>query len=183
MVNLLTPETRARLATRYYLRLATVTLVAFGLALALAAVLMLPTYFLIHAEADQAKEYVETANAIAAERAKGAAQETLAAFHEGVKLLTSSASDPSLARIMSFLTVNIPRGVTLSAVDVRYTKEGNASVSVTGVARTRAALIAYSQELKQVAEFRDVSIPVSNLVADVDSVFSITLVWQRPQTP
>lgn len=183
MVNLISPELRARLTTRYITRLATIATLAVGTAFFITAVVMLPTYFLIHAEADQASEYVETAKAIADERAKGAAQETLATFHESVRLLTDSGREPSYGHILSLLTDGRPRGVTLSDISVVYDESGNASVSVGGVARTRAELIAYSQELKEVVEFSNVTVPVSDLVADVDSSFSLTLTWIRPKKP
>ncbi len=183
MVNLISPELRTRLSARYVIRLVTITTLTVGTVFLITAVLMLPTYFFIHAEADQATEYVETAKAIADERAKGAAQETLSTFHESVRLLTENTREPSYGRILSFLTDARPRGVALSDIAVVYEDNGNASVSVGGVARTRAELIAYSQALKEVIEFSDVAVPVSDLVADVDSSFSLTLNWIRPKTP
>lgn len=183
MVNLVSPTLRRRLSLRYYLRLATVLATSIGVALTITAALMLPTYFIIHAEADQAEGYVTTASAIASERAKGAAQETLATFHESVTLLTEAHRDPAFARIMSLLTEELPRGVFLSDASVVFQEDGNASVSLKGTARTRAELIAYTNTLKKVPEFTSVNVPVGDLVADVDGAFTVSLTWVRPQKP
>lgn len=181
MVNLLTHEARRHLTRRYYARILTVLLGVLCAAFVASAVLLLPTYFFIHAEADQAATYVAAAGEIASQRAKGASQETLSTFHESVTLLTSAHREPSYARILSLLTEQMTRGVALNAIKVTYKADGNATVSLSGVARTRAELIAYTNELKKVSEFRNIDIPVGDLVADVDSEFSVTLTWQRPK--
>ena len=119
---------------RYYARLATLSLLALALATAAGAILLLPSYFFIHAEADQASQYVASAGGIANERAKGQSQETLAAFNEAVRLLNTSARDPAFARIMGILTTDMPRGVSISTVDVVYDDQGSAAVKIAGVA-------------------------------------------------
>lgn len=183
MVNLISPTLRARLMSLYYARLVTACALAIAVALSVTAILLLPTYFFIHAEADQAQEYVEAASGIAATRAKGAAQETLASFNEAVKLLTAVNHEPSVSHMLTLLTSDMPRGVTLSTIDIVSDTSGNATVLLSGTARTRAELIAYSATLKKIPEFSNVSVPVSALVADVNSTFSVTMTWVRPQKP
>lgn len=180
MVNLISPTLRASLERLYYTHFVTVLCVALGCAFGIVAILMVPTYLFIHAEADQAAGYVKTASDIADTRAKGGAQETLATFHESVLLLTSAHRDPSFAHIMTLLTTDVPRGVSLSGVSVTYDESGNAHVSVDGIAKTRAELIAYTLKLKKITEFTDLNVPVGDLVADVDSTFSVTTTWVRP---
>lgn len=183
MVNLISPATRARLLRLYYTRFITVLATTVGVAFLISAVLMMPTYFFIHAEADQAAEYVQTANQIATQRAKGSAQETLSGFHESVKLLTASNRDPSFAHILGLLTSDLSRGVSLSAIAVTYDDAGNAKVAVDGIAKTRAELIAYTAQLKKIGEFTNLVVPVGDLVADIDSTFSVSFTWVRPKKP
>lgn len=183
MVNLISETLRSRLQWLYYSRLVTVVFTVLGLALLATALLMLPTYFFIHAEADQAEGYVRSAGDIATQRAKGQSQETLATFHEAVKLLTVSARDPAFQHIVSLITTDLPRGVSLSGVHLVYDTAGNAALKLDGMARTRAELIAYSAVLKKIPELTNVSVPVSDLVADIDSTFSVTATWVRPQKP
>jgi Tfp pilus assembly protein PilN len=181
MVNLTTPKHQAQLIRLYYIRIGTVLCVTLALAGTAVAALLLPSYFLIHAEADQAAEYVETARAIATERSKSQSQETLAAFNDSIKLLTNAQRSPVFAHVLEVLTETIPKGVALTNIDATYADAQSVRVVVRGVARTRAELIAYSNTLKRHPELSGVVVPVSDLVADVDGAFSVTLTWNRPK--
>ena len=183
MVNLITPKARVSLMTLYYSRLFAVLFSALGSAVAVGAILLLPSYFFIHAEADQASQYVASAGGIAKERAKGAAQETLAAFNESVRLLHSAAREPSFAHIMTLSVQDKPRGISVSTIEVVYDATGTAHITLAGTASTRATLIAYADLLKKVPEFKSVVLPVSDLVADVGGDFTITADWVPPQKP
>lgn len=181
MVNLISPKQKAFLAQTYVSRFLTVAfLLLAGLGSATLA-LLAPSYFIIHAEADQAEEYVQTATQIAAERAKGQSQETLQRFHEAVGLLTKAGRPASYAHILSITTEERPAGVFIAEVHVAYEDDGSALVTLIGTARTRAELIAYSNMLKKTPELTAVVVPVSALVADVNSEFTITLKWVRPK--
>jgi hypothetical protein len=145
--------------------------------------LLLPTYFLVHAEADQAAEYVEASRAIAAERAKSQSQETLATFTESVKLLTAAERPPTLAHVLEVVTSDIPKGISLSDIDITFPGNEKVVVALNGTARTRAELIAYSNMLKRHPELSSVDVPVGDLVANVDSSFSMSMNWTRPAKP
>ncbi len=172
-----------RLTVLYYARVATVLLTGAGVAILIGAALLLPSYFFIHAEADQASAYVETAGSIADQHAKGAAQDTLAQFNEAIRLLSGADRNPVFAHLMTLITESLPRGVGVSTVSVVYDDSGNATIAVSGTAGTRAELLAYSDALKKVGELKNVTVPVSDLVADVDGSFSLTATWDRPRKP
>lgn len=180
MVNLITPKHRRELHLLYVTRLVTV----FGLVCTAAgigvAVLLLPTYLLIHAEVGQSAEYVQAASDIASQRAKGQSPETLQRFQEAVQLLTNAGREPATARILELSTQDLPRGITITSVKVVYSEKGDAKIDISGVARTRAELIAYSNQLKKIPELTDVTVPVSDLVADVDGDFAISM--NHPKT-
>lgn len=181
MVNLITPAERATLTRLYLLRLATVALSALASAVLVTLVLLTPSYAMLRAEAEQAGSYVQSATALAEQRAKGQSQETLQKFQEAVTLLTGASRKPSFAEILAASTNERPAGVTVSTVTVTYDAQGNAVVSLQGTARTRAALIAFANELKRTPNLTQVVVPVSNLVADVDASFSMTMKWIKPK--
>ena len=182
MVNLLSPKQRTLLSRLYVLRLVTVLSLALANAGLVTLLLLLPSYFTIHAELDQASDYVEAATALATERAKGQSPETLQRFQEEVKFLTEYTREPRTARILELVTTDRPGGVFLTSITTLFDQKG-ATVSLAGTARTRAELIAYSNALKKVPEFSNVVVPVSALVADVDSTFTVSLRWTTPTTP
>lgn len=183
MVNLISPAHSRKLHALYYSRLIATAATTLACALGATAVLMLPSYFIIHAEADQAAEYVRTAEAIANERAKTQSQEALAAFNESVRHLQNADRRPAFGRILEVLTEELPRGVSLGDISTAYADQGTARLVVKGTARTRAELIAYSNTLKRHPELTNVVVPVSDLVADVDSAFTISATWVRPKKP
>ncbi len=180
MVNLLSPKQRRALSLLYVVRLATAALMTLGGVGALIATLLLPSYFTIHAEADQAEEYVAATAKLVDERAKGESQAVLQRFHESVHELTRASRAPSYARILELTTQDRPLGVGISSVEVSYDSAGNAVIVLTGVARTRAELIAFSNTLKKVPELSNVVVPVSALVADINASFTMTMTWTRP---
>lgn len=183
MVNLISSTTRRKLTTLYYARLVTATSVALGSVVLIGTVLLLPSYFFINAEVDQASRYVASAEGIANQRAKGAAPETLAAFNEATRFLNTTAREPSFAHIMILAVEDKLLGISVSNVAVTYDDGGVATVRLTGTATTRAVLIAFSNQLKKVAEFKNVTIPVSDLVSDTDGPFSISLQWHPTPRP
>lgn len=178
MVNLISRRQRSIVREVYLLRVITVlgfALASVGLAV---AVLLLPSYLLLRAEVGQAEEYVTAAQAIASERAKGQAPETLKRFEESVKLLTQAGRAPATATILERTTQDMPKGLALTAVSIVYAENGEGKLTISGRARTRAELIAYSNQLKKVENLTNVALPVSDLVADVDSEFTVTAVWK-----
>ncbi len=181
MVNLITPKHRTELRRLYITRLATVFgLVCTGVGIGV-AVLLLPTYLLIRGEVSQSAEYVQAASDIASQRAKGQSPETLQRFQESVQLLTDAGREPTTATILERTTQDLPRGVAITSVALTYSEKGDAKISISGVARTRAELIAYSNQLKKNPELTDVLVPVSDLVADVDGDFTITMNHPAPK--
>jgi Tfp pilus assembly protein PilN len=178
MVNLISAAHRSKLKLLYVSKLVTLVGIALGSVGVAVSVLLLPSYLLIHAELDQAAEYVDAARAIASERAKGQSPETLQRFQESVTLLTAAGRSPQTARVLESTTQDMPKGVTISEITLTYDDAGGARVAIAGAARTRAELIAYSNQLKRTPRLTQVTVPVSDLVADVNSTFTVTLEWK-----
>jgi hypothetical protein len=176
MVNLITPALRRSLTTTYYIRLTTAASLAVAGALLVALFLLVPSYLFIHAEADQAEAYVTTATAIADERAKNEAPDTLQTFNEELKALKNIEHTPLFAKVVSVITGDIPRGVSLNKIDVEN-KGASAAITISGSAQTRAQLIAYADQLRHEQGMSNVIVPVSDLVADVDSSFSVSATY------
>lgn len=182
MVNLLTKQTKSELLMKYYTRLATLVFVSLGCAALFSALLLLPSYFVIHAEADQASSYVSTVTAIADERAKSQAAEDLAVFKEEVAFLDTNRREARVARMLSTLTAEVPRGISIDSLVIDLSDPKTIQVATKGIAATRAILVAYRDQLKKSGDFLSASIPVSDLVADVNSGFSMNLVVET-KTP
>lgn len=182
MVNLISPKHRAELTRLYLARLATSAATALIGAAIITTLLIVPSYLIIHADADQVNGYVQSVTDLATQRAKGQSPETLQKFQEEINFLTTSAQPPVLAHVLELTTQDRPGGVFISSVSTTI-NPGGVDVSIEGTARTRAELIAYANALKKIPELSDVVVPVSALVADIDSTFTLTCRWVKPKTP
>lgn len=181
-VNLISATRRASLVLRYRSAVLAVLLLALACAVTVGALLTLPAYFFVHAEADQANDYVVAAEAIAADRVKTDARQALSGFTMAVELLNASHTPPALAHTMTLVTEPLPRGVYLTKFSSRAETDG-AVLTIDGVAGTRAALIAYARALRAVPQLSEVTVPVDDLVAGTEAPFTVTLRWTRPPAP
>lgn len=183
MVNLLTPKHRAALTRLYLSRLATIVATTLISCAAITILLIVPSYLIIHADADQVSGYVQSVTDLATQRAKGQSPETLQKFQEQINFLTTAAQPPVLAHVLELTTQDRPSGVSISSITTNLGTGGRVDVSIEGTARTRAELIAYANTLKKIPELSNVVVPVSALVADIDSSFTLTCTWTKPKTP
>lgn len=177
MVNIISPRAQSTLRSTYYLRLLTTTLVALACTTLIGLALLLPSYFLIHAEADEAARYVETQTAIADQHTKSQATDTLNAFNEKINLLATSAHTPAFAHVLSLAVQPLPRAVSIDTIDMEFKTDGAVVATFSGTAGTRGDLIAYAEALKKVQEFKNVTLPVSDLVAEKGNPFKITATY------
>lgn len=68
-----------------------------------------------------------------------------------------------------------PRGIYLSGLEYMINKDSVAELRVTGVAETRAALIAYEKRLNTAPHFGPVVSPLSNFITSSNAEFTLTL--------
>jgi len=179
MVNLLPYATQNALRRAYYFRIAGSFFFVTGCALLVGVVMLAPSFLLIHADADDAERYVTTLKGIADQRSKNASSEALAAFGEQVRLMNQLYRAPLIERALARATTNIPKGISINKISADYDKEGDIKLSMSGTALTRAALIAYTEQLKSSAEFSNVVVPVSALVLERDAEFSVTAEFKK----
>jgi hypothetical protein len=183
MVNLLTKAAKSSLTLTYYTRLATLFFMLLAFVSAASVAMLLPSYFSIHAEVDDAARYVKALSDIADQHAKGQAAETLSVFTDTVHLLGSSNHDPVLGKILLLTTGVVPKGVSVDSLDASAEPNGTVKVTVSGVAATRASLLTYSDNLKAVHTLSGVTVPVSALVSEINNDYSIQMLYTPTKTP
>jgi Tfp pilus assembly protein PilN len=179
MVNLLPIRARRALIRDYYLRLAALALFLIALVTVLGGLLLVPSFFLARATAQEAARYRAALEETVGlkERAGVAAQ--VATLSERVRLLDTFAASPATPAIVATLMDAMPRGVTLTALSIARTGTG-ASLVISGSAGTRDALLSLAASLKSVTTFSGVSLPVSSLVSDADIPFTIGFTYTAP---
>lgn len=172
-INLLPAAAKAELRLHYRLRLATVLFSVLGFVCCISAALLLPTYFAIRADADEAARYVAALTDLAAQRAQNPANRTLTIFAESIKLLGAADLPPVVGPAVATISGPLPNNVSVDRIELERI-EGAVDITITGTAATRASLIAYVDGLKATPNLQQVSVPVSALVPEINAPFTVT---------
>ncbi len=173
MVNLLPSQSQARLSRTYYVRLATTLLSALVVVLFLGALLLTPSYLLARDEAESAKRYLSALDESAGLRERSGALSVVAELKEVLELSKLFAEPPVTADTLSAITSHVVAGVRIQKIVFGKTEEGKTSISVAGIADTRAGLLSFAEALKADATFEGVTLPVSQLAQDTDIEFTL----------
>lgn len=174
MINLIPPRAKKSLLVEYWVRVVTVWLLLCSLALILGAAVLWPTYVLIDGQ-------VSVYEISAAE-----ASEKVADYKNVSKQLVQASQQAKIVmdeRDSSLFSDYIELFESLQTVDISISqiKLGRngvdiSPVTITGVASDRQALASFRDRLLQQEMVESVDLPISSLLSDKDSNFSITVV-------
>jgi Tfp pilus assembly protein PilN len=174
MLNLLPQEEKDRVVAGYRMRLAIVAAIFTSALFAVAAVGLLPAYVSERAEtnvlikAQQDADQRNTAESLAEAKKLEASNKVLADYLEartaliGTSLTASSVIERVLAK----------RGTEISVLHIEVASN---LVEISGVARTRAGLIAFLESLKADSDFKTAVLPISDLAKSTEATFTIQI--------
>lgn len=172
----LLPESAARLVRRdYFLRLATVAVLALALLLIAHALLLLPSYIYLRQEvADRAQHLASVDEALAGTDTQATSR--LAAIRTNAQYLTTLAGAPTSSGAIR-LILSVPHaGIELSGFSYGLTDDGKShSMRLTGTASTREALRNYDLALSSAPWASNVELPISAYAKEQDISFVITV--------
>jgi hypothetical protein len=171
----LLPADAARAVRRdYFLRLATVGLLALSFAVVVHGALLLPTYQYLGQEAAARRVQLSRMDEELVTGGDKQATEELARVRADATYLGTLASVPMSAGVLR-LVLAVPRaGVSLTGFS--YAADGKAEkVGITGVAATREALRNYDLALSSAPWAEKVDLPVSVYAKEADVPFTITV--------
>jgi hypothetical protein len=173
MINLLPPDGKKALRTEYYLRVATTYSFLVGIALAITAALLLPTYFYVR---------FQSAALSASAAAEGREAETFAAIERAVteanalsELYNESPRYVPLSEIVAELTSLSGRGVTLQSFTLGRSGETFPTFTIVGTAENRNALVEFRNRVEAHEYFASVDLPLSTLARDVNIPFQVNV--------
>lgn len=175
MYKLLPPESRESVRGEYLMRRAVVLVCALILVEVIALVGLLPSYLM-------SKVRQEEVSAKAQMALNQPASENLRAwydsFNEKLKALNPKLDQDKPSEDIRKVLARKGSGVRLTSL-VWSKTEGQASVSISGVARDRQSLLTLESRLNGSGEFTDVTLPVSNLAKDKDIPFQLKLILKK----
>ncbi len=174
--NLLPIERQKALGREYIIRVFVVAIIFVTTLIAVAAVLLLPTYTLLTDNARMKKQHLANIESTFASTNEAVISARLAALSDNVSLLTSLAQLPSASGIIRSV-LGVPRpGIVLLSFAYSPKSEGSVgTVQVSGTAKTRDALRSYQLALSGASFVKSADLPVSAYAKDSDIGFSITI--------
>lgn len=174
MINLIPPSAEKMLVKEYWLRVLAVWLFLFGTGCLIVASLHLPTYVLVRNELVSLREQVASNAAVTATFDTGSAALTTA-MEEADLLASVDTSSANHVRSIEALTAIAGSEVNLTSF-VFTRNESNTLITLTGTARTRAALANFRDTIELDERFADPILPISSLIKDRNIDFSMTVI-------
>lgn len=173
MINLIPPAAKRGVRTEYRVRVLSVWLLLWSIALFAAALVLLPASELISSKVDA---YVDAA-ALATEKVASYenASTALVQSSQQAKEVVDEATLPTMSSYIRLFEVL--QGDAIEITNVRLVREGAtiAPISLTGIAADRQTLASFRDRLLEQEEVTGVDLPISNLATDRDIQFTITV--------
>lgn len=179
MINLIPTAARRRITREYWVRVASVWLLALAVSLAAVACVLVPSYVLI---TNQEAAFGEAAAAAKLEVAAVDASETaLAAANTQARRILERADTPRFSDAVTFIEETSGSAITLASFQFsRGDANDIAPVRVSGQAATRQALSSFRDALTAHPQVIAVELPPSNYVNNRDLEFSMTVTVAAP---
>lgn len=169
MINLLPPAAKRKLASEYRFRFLSVLFVTITAACLMSIVLSIPTWIFLERQSDIVIGREELATEIELERKQ--VEEDLAETQSLVDFLAKPLSTRDYSKLISDLDSLSGEAVSISQISV----DAKGKLILTGVAATRTALSEFRDRLTADERFTSVDLPLSSLVRDTETPFSITI--------
>lgn len=176
MRNLLLEKDKKTLRREYLVRVSVVVFVFVFLIVLSGIIFLLPSYFFSVTKARAiAEQHAIIEHSIAVREAE-ASIALLSDAHEILSLLSPKKDGAALSDFITALVSARPEGLSLSEIFYTVQSDGDGAISLAGVSDTRENLLLFKRRLDESALFDTVTLPISNLAADRDLSFTITLI-------
>ena len=174
MRNLLLEQDKKKIRREYFLRIAFVSLVFVFFSVIFGNVFLLPSYFLSNTKKRALEEQRTIIEQSIAVHEQDASIAVLVEADDKLSLLAPSKGS-SLFALIEQVVHALPPGVSVEEFVYGTYAERDNELHLSGVADTREDLRAFQNALRGKPLFTSVVLPVSNLAADKNISFSLTL--------
>lgn len=173
MLTFLFDQYRKRVMGQYKVRLATIYVSLLGVLFLMGIALTIPTYILLMSKLNAAQ--IEKKAVAAPENETLASIETeVGLIREKITLIEDNNAEIPMMAILERLMSQIDQNITLNSLTLRRGTEVGA-ITLSGVAKSRDALVSFEKRLRGELSFKNVNLPVGSLTKSKDVPFSITI--------
>jgi hypothetical protein len=173
MINLIPPSAKRSLLLEYWIRVISVWLIIWSVALLVGICLLYPSYVLIthrvtvfETSADEASQKIATYESVS----KSLTQASVEA-----KIIINESSSPHFSEFVSLFENLQGTGVEINKISLNRDDTGIAPIQLSGEADNRQALASFRDKLLAEKSIKTVDLPISNLASDKDIKFNITV--------
>ena len=176
MINLLPELQKKEWQREYKLRVVVVSLVLFCALVAIAIVLLLPSFGLALYKSKVADTVFSTVTDTSVElKERKEVEETFKNLDRSMKVLAGSEQKVQPTDLFSLIVARKAQGIRLTALN--FTEgEKQITLGIAGVAATRQNLQSFITELQKETSLGTVDVPVSNFAKDTNIAFSFEIV-------
>lgn len=175
MVNILPKKTQHELSAMYYARLFGTFLILVAVMIGIGAGVLTPAHFLAKEEAEASKRYADALQQTLTLSDASSSGRMLPVLAEQIKVMKAYQRTPVLEPALDRIIDAIPTTVSVQKVGFKFSADKDGTLTVAGTAKSRAALVGFVDTLKKDPLFKNVSVPVGDLVAETDLPFTMTL--------
>jgi hypothetical protein len=180
MINLLPAPAKKGILFEYWVRVASVWMIIWSVALIAGTSVLLPAYVLIDS---QVQSYADSAAAASQKVANyESVSVSLVEASQQAKMIVDEESLPLFSSYINKFELLQGEGISISVINLIRTETGMAPITIGGVARDRQALASFRDRLLADEAVDAVELPISNLARDKEIAFSITVTLAN-QTP
>lgn len=176
LLNLLPPERLRAWKRDYFVRLATVCVLALTVVVVGSGALLVPAYLYLGEQTEARQAYVKTLDKELADAKEKGTSQRLTALTEGATYLARLATTTTATGAFRGVLAAPRTGVTLTGFTYTSPTQGtNGRMDLKGQATTREALRAYTEALSALPFVSNVELPISAYAKERDIPFTITL--------
>lgn len=175
-MNLLPTEQQAEIRREYYARL--LTMMFFGLSgvCIIGGLLLLPVFVSVVSDERALQSEISILEKEGA--SDGSFEREVDMLKKEIDMLASA--DGALISDIIILAVSYRGDVRITNIGFETGKDGIRTVSLGGIAPTRADLRAFAAALEREYQFSSIRVPVSNFVKERDIPFSLSIILRSP---
>lgn len=171
MLTFLFDQYKENIMGQYKLRLATIYIFILGILCLVGAALTVPTYILLEARLTTAN--LEKNTALPGENT-GSIEKEITAIKRRITTIEIDSAEIPIATILERIMSKKDSDIRIDGISLKRNVESGA-ISITGVAPSRDALVAFSKRLQGEPSFTNVNLPVGSLTRSKDVPFSINI--------
>lgn len=179
MANLLSTTERQILRTERFKRLGICALIGILITFAIGSLLLVPAYLSATSREGTTQERLEALTKIIELKQGDSSDSVIRDTQDRLEILSAALRERSPEQFLLETIDAMPAGVTLWQYSYS-TDEGGVTISISGRATNRAALLSFGERLRGSGLFASVDIPISTLARSEDIAFTLSMQLATP---